>query len=394
MKTEVLIIGGGIAGLALALLLGKTGLSVIIVEPRPFPLSSREEHFGRTAALMGESVNILKSLEIWEEIESKTAPLQTMRIIDDGNPNIEPVQIDFPAIDIGLNEFGYNVPNMMLHKILGDRAMASETISIIEGKLADFNDNIATLEDGKTIRTNLIVGADGRHSKLRDLVGINYTIKEYNQSAITCLISHSLPHNNISTEHHRSGGPFTMVPMPDKEGQHRSSIVWVEKTSDSDSFMTLNKSAFENALQSRTRDALGKIKLVSDPESWPLKAIIAKDLIAPRLALIAEAAHAMSPIGAQGLNLSLRDVDVLAKTIIEAARLGEDVGNKNTLNSYRKLRRLDVETRFYGVDQYNRIVSNNIALLRGLRRAGLKTLDKVPALKHFAMQQGLNSKTG
>ena len=393
MKTEVLIIGGGIAGLTLSLLLGKAGLSVSIIEPRSFPLSASDRHYGRTAALMGESVNVLKTLNLWDNIAANTAPLQTMRIIEDGNPNIDPIQIDFPASDIGLSEFGYNVPNMMLHKMLGDAALNAENITIIEGKLESFDKNIATLENGDTIHANLLVGADGRHSKVRELAGIKTTNKEYNQSAITCLISHSLPHENISTEHHRSGGPFTMVPMPDKDGKHISSIVWVEKTADSDGFMTLDKAAFEHALQTRTRGSLGEVKLANDPENWPLKAIIAKELIAPRLALIAEAAHAMSPIGAQGLNLSLRDVDILAKTIIDAAKLGEDIGNQNTLAHYRRERRLDIETRFYGVDGYNRIVSNNIGFLRGLRRAGLKTIDKIPALKQFAMQQGLNSRT-
>jgi 2-octaprenyl-6-methoxyphenol hydroxylase len=181
--------------------------------------------------------------------------------------------------------------------------------------------------------------------------------------------------------------------MQDRDGKHVSSIVWVEKTKDSENFMRLDKKAFEKSLQTRTKGALGEVKLASNPESWPLKAVIADDIVAPRIALIAEAAHAMSPIGAQGLNLSLRDVDTLTEILVNSARLGEDLGSDLVLSRYSKQRYFDIHSRFNGVDGYNRIVSNNIGFLRGLRRAGLKTLNNIPAFKHFAMQHILNPDT-
>ena len=147
-------------------------------------------------------------------------------------------------------------------------------------------------------------------------------------------------------------------------------------------------------LQQRTRHALGKVTLAGSPESWPLKALIAKEIIAPRIALIAEAAHVMSPIGAQGLNLSLRDVAALSETLVEALRLGEDMGSPLVLARYAKRRRADMATRFHGVDRYNKIVSNNIELLQGLRRAGLTGLGAIPAFKHMAMKQGLSPSLG
>ncbi|HPD82353.1 MAG TPA: FAD-dependent monooxygenase [Alphaproteobacteria bacterium] len=395
MKTEVLIIGGGIAGLTLGCFLGQTGLSVGIVEPRNLPLEEKTEYFGRTAALMGASVNILKSLGLWEDLAARTASLNTMRIIDDSNPAIEPVQIDFPAREISRQNFGHNIPNFMLHVALAQKISTMKNVSFyipdsLENYRVENNKVIATLDNGKEIEAKIIIGADGKSSKTRKLAGIDFKENKYGQSAITCLIEHSLPHHNISTEHHRSGGPFTTVPMPGKEGRHYSSIVWIEKTEDSEKFITLEKPLFEQALQKRTRDALGIIKLASTPESWPLSAVMANTITAPRVALIAEAAHAMSPIGAQGLNLSLRDVATLAETIIDAARLGEDIGGELVLARYAKRRRLDMNTRFNGVDGYNRIVSNNISLLRGVRRAGLKTLSALPAFKHFVMEHGLS----
>lgn len=395
MKTEVLIVGGGIGGLALACLLGQTGLNIGVIEPRDLPLEEKTEHYGRTAALMGASVNILKSLGIWDDLMARTAPLEAMRIIDDSNPSIEPVIIDFPASDLGKDSYGYNVPNFMLHVALAQKVSAMNNVTFhIPAKVESFDvhDNRVevTLDNGNMLQSKLIVGADGRASKVRQIAGIQAEENLYEQSAITCLLEHSLPHNNISTEHHRTGGPFTTVPMPDKNEKHYSSLVWVEKTSDSDAFMALNKEAFAHAIQTRTRDALGIIKVVSRPESCPLKGVIAKSMTAPRTALIAEAAHAMSPIGAQGLNLSLRDVASIAEVIIDAKRMGEDVGSDFVLSRYAKRRNLDVTTRFRGVDGYNRIVSNNVGLLRGVRRSGLKTLDAIPTLKHFVMNKTLS----
>ena len=393
MKTEVLIIGGGIAGLSLAVLLGNAGLEVSVVEPRPLKFDNVDKHYGRTAALMGGSVNILKSLGLWAGLQEQTAPLKTMRIIDDSNPNDDPIQIDFKASEIDRDYFGHNIPNMMLHTKLAEKVKSIKNISLHETKLENFQTNknvvIATLENGKTITTKLLVGADGRNSEVRKLSNITYQENDYQQSAITCLIEHSKSHDNISTEHHRPGGPFTTVPMPDKDGKHYSSVVWVEKTTDADNFIKLNKPAFEKALQTRTRNALGEIKLASNPECWPLKGIIADEITAPRTALIAEAAHAMSPIAAQGLNLSLRDVATLSEIIMDALRLGEDIGSANTLNIYAKKRRFDMMTRYHGVDSYNRIVSNNLGFLRSFRKAGLKTLESVPVFKNLAMQHGL-----
>lgn len=393
-KTEVLIVGGGVAGLALGLSLGKHDIPVTIIEGRDLYNPPKNISFGRTAALMGNSTDFLKSIDIWKKIETITAPLEQMRIIDDGNLKIDPLIIDFKAQEIGINEFGRNVPNMMLLNTLLDAVKSCPSIEIISpDKLERFEISgskiIAYLESGKEITASLLVGADGKKSKTRDLANIKAKENHYNQSATTCLFYHSKPHDNISTEHHRKGGPFTTVPMPDTDGQHCSSLVWVEQTDDAEKFIALDKASFEQAIQKRSRNALGEVILASNPESWPLKGVLADHFTAPRIALIAEAAHAMSPIGAQGLNLSLRDVSSLSDIVLKALQMGEDIGSANVLKRYQESRRLDINSRFEGVDKYNRIVSNNVEILRLMRRAGLKSLDVIPALKQLAMKQGL-----
>lgn len=394
MKTEVLIIGGGVAGLAMALTLGKREISVTLIEGFDLHNAKPPLHFGRTAALMGSSLDLLKELALWDRLKDITAPLKQMRIIDDGNPKIDPVIIDFKAEEIGAEMFGHNVPNMMLQTILLEAVKSCGSIKMIcPDKLQSFESTpshiIATLESGKEISASLLIGADGKKSKTRDLANIQFKENKYGQNAITCLFHHSKPHENISTEHHRAGGPFTTVPMPDDKGRHCSSLVWVEKTEEADKFIALDKTSFEHAIQKRSREALGEITLASNPESFPLSGVLAERFTAPRLALIAEAAHAMSPIGAQGLNLSLRDVSSLSDIILNALRLGEDIGSANVLERYEESRRLDINSRFEGVDKYNRLVSNNIDIVRLFRRTGLKSLSAIPALKQLAMKQGL-----
>ncbi|MEM7617899.1 MAG: FAD-dependent monooxygenase [Pseudomonadota bacterium] len=394
MKTKVLIVGGGAAGLALALKLGIKGIKCVVIDPSVPNSYDFKKHGGRTAALMGQSVDLLQSLGLWEEIERDTAPLNTMKIIDDGNPALDPVELSFPANEIDEKNFGHNVPNCYLRELLYQHAQKNENITcLIPDKVTKIEHQnasiVITTEQGEKITADLLVGADGRFSKVREISGIGFKEIDYNQTAITCLVSHSKPHDNISTEHHRPGGPFTMVPMPDQNRKHYSSIVWVEKTDEAQKYLSIEKALVEQTLYDKTRHALGDITLESPLESWPLKALLADKIIAERTALIAEAAHAMSPIGAQGLNLSLRDVDILGDILSEAIQLGEDIGGDVVLSRYQGARHLDLQTRFHGVDKYNKVVSNNIGFVRSLRRGGLNTLKTIPALKKLAMHVGL-----
>ncbi len=388
-QTDIVIIGGGLGGLTLAALLGQAGLVIAVVDPhKPAPFK-KTENTGRTVALMQASVNILKSTGIWKSLEPLSTPMEMMRIIDDSDARKEPIEIEFPASDIGMEQFSYNIPNGHLRAALYERIEKLKNVNFIESTFSDYAVDgggiVVNLEDGATIKARLLVGADGRNSAVREFSGIQSTVKKYDQSAITCLINHSRSHNNTSTEFHRMNGPMALVPLPGNQ----SSVVWVEKTKTADALTRLKKQEFQQALQDKTNNVLGGITLEHGPECWPLCTIKAKAITAQRVALIAEAAHVMSPITAQGLNLSLRDVATLAESIIDAARLGVDIGSGNVLKAYEKRRHIDIETRVFGVDTMNKIVSTDLLGLKRLRRAGLKSLDTLSPLKTLAMQIGL-----
>lgn len=388
-QTDIVIIGGGLAGLSLAAVLGQSGLSVVLAEPYPPKAFKDTETTGRTVALMNSSVNVIKAAGIWERIEDLTNPLQVMRIIDDSSKLREPVEIEFPASEIGFDQFGFNIPNAPLRAALFERVQKFKSVKIIKAGFESFTEVpggiVVHFSDGSSVKASLLVGADGRNSPVREAAGISAKAKKYDQSAITCVINHSRSHCNISTEFHRPAGPFALVPLPG----NRSSVVWVERTERANEIVKLKKSEFLGALQEATNNILGGITLETGPECWPLFTIKAGALSAPRIALIAEAAHVMSPITAQGLNLSLRDVAALAESIVDAARLGLDAGSQTVLKGYEKRRRIDVDTRIFGVDRMNTIVSTDFEGLKGLRRIGLRGLENIQPLRLMAMNIGL-----
>lgn len=390
---DVIVSGGGTPGLALALLLANVGLRVAVIDPAPlsrFRLGAPE---GRTSALMQSSIAALKMTGAWEMALPYGASLEVLRIVDDSfGRKKQQIETDFPAADIGLSFFGINMPNNILRTALAIRAQENKAISLCDSlRLAQFSPDdtgvSVTLSDGSILQGALLVAADGRASPVREQSGIVCWEHEYEQTAITCLINHSSPHQNVSTEFHRPGGPFTLVPLPG----NTSSVVWVEKKNDADGYMKLNRQSFEQALQDRTNGRLGRIILSSDPQSCPLIALRAKNYISQRVALVAEAAHVLSPLGAQGLNLSLRDIDCLAKTIIKAAQTGLDVGAQSVLSLYEKDRRADILIRSLGTDGLTRLVSHNHRPLHSLRRTGLKAISMIEPLKIMAMQQGMSA---
>ncbi|HEY8190360.1 MAG TPA: FAD-dependent monooxygenase, partial [Micavibrio sp.] len=298
-------------------------------------------------------------------------------------------QADFRAGDIGLPCFGVNMPNNILRAALFRQIAAHKKIAFLKAEIDhlradDFGISIVAA-GGHEIRSRIMAGADGRVSRTRALAGIGTKDQASGQRAITCLISHSKPHDNVSSEFHRPGGPFTLVPLPGK----MSSVVWVEYDENADKFMKLRRQDFEAALQNRTSGMLGKIALAASPESWPLKTMRAESIVAPRIALMAEAAHVLHPLGAQGLNMSLRDAAALAEEIADAARNGLDIGSAAVLRRYEFRRRADIITRLLGTNGMNRMVSNNSSLLHGLRRAALQTIHSTESLRRFVMHEGI-----
>lgn len=391
LKTDIVISGAGPAGLTLSLLLTRAGFSVALIDPEPpRPESYEERPSGRTAALLNSSINVLKTAGLWDSLTSYATPLKIMKIVDDSQGGTDQISVAFEAKDVGVEVFGYNIPNVFLREALSKKTKNAKHLThLCPSKLISYKIKgakvIAETDDGTIIESSVIIGTDGRNSMVRKVAGIECKIRDYGQIAMTCLISHSKPHNFTSTEFHRSGGPFTFVPMPDNQ----SSIVWVEKTEDAKRYLAMKKQDYEKAIQDRTCGFLGTVKLESSPENWPLMFLDSEKLIGERAALAAEAAHVMSPIGAQGLNLSLRDVATLAEVLTDAARLGEDIGSKSVLSRYERRRLLDIKSHVAGIDNLNRAVANDRAFINDLRRLGLKGLKNVPALKNFAMTQGL-----
>lgn len=391
-QTDILISGGGIAGLTLGIILADVGLDVHLLEPFPPQSFKKTKPSGRTVALMESSLNIIKATGVWPKLEALSNPMEVMQIIDESAQGKERIDAPFEAVDIGLEQFGYNIPNNHLRAALYEKAKKTKSLTLHEKKLEGYEVQsthvLAKLEKGSKIKAKLIIGADGRNSVVRKTANIEAQSHAYDQTAITCLINHSKSHNNTSTEFHRPGGPLALVPLPGNQ----SSVVWVEKSERAEALLKLKKEEFEQALQDESKDILGGLTLETGPESWPLITLHTKELISQRTALIAEAAHVMSPITAQGLNLSLRDAASLAETIVDSMRLGLDIGSQTVLKKYARRRQVDIKTRIFGVDGMNRIVSQDIEPLKNLRRRGLKTVSGLGGLKQWAMHQGLAPK--
>ncbi len=384
MKTrDVVISGGGVPGLILGSLLGQAGLSVAILEPAPIPALKDIKPSGRTAALMNDSLFILEAAGVWDSVCDQATDLKILSIIDAGSRE------DFKADELGQERFGCNIANDLLRTQCAQRVRQIKSVEIIQASLkdaiADTAGIVVTQSDGSHLKAALLIGADGRKSAVRELAGIKAHEHDYGQMAITALLAHSQPHKNTSTEVHRPGGPFTLVPMARKT----SSLVWLEKTGDAERALALPRQGFEQHIQDLSEGLLGEISLLTSPEAWPLKVLKAKTLTAPRVALIAEAAHVISPIGAQGLNLSLRDARALADEILQAQSYGLDIGSKAVLQRYERHRQADIALRTAGTHAFNEIVASANPALSSARRAGLKLIASLPPLRALTMREGL-----
>lgn len=396
-KSDVFISGAGIPGLSLALLLAEQEISVTIAEPMPPEPLKKTKRNGRTSALLEGSLNVIKATGVWDQVSDFTEALNTMRIVDKTLDKKETHEhsIDFEAEEIGKESFGRNVPNDVLRAALFEKAKKTRGIKILKKNALQSIETtetgvLATLNNDKQIRAQIIIGADGKNSVTRQCAGIDADQKPYGQSAMTFLITHTNPHNQTSVESHREGGPFTVVPLPDdKDGKHTSSVVWVEKTYDTDKLISQDQDEFEAALQTQTPAYLGSIKIKSKPEAWPLIYSQSKSLIGNKVALIAEAAHAIHPLGAQGLNLSLRDVAILAELLVDAKRTGGDLGAPHLLKQYERRRRFDISSRVFAVNNLNLFITRQSSLVHRIRRFGLKALDFVPVVKQEIMGHGL-----
>lgn len=378
----VAVIGGGASGLVAALALASGGLPVTLIAPPRAPDP-------RTTALMDGSVRALEALGLWERLRPDASPLRVMRLIDDTGRLLRAPEVEFRAGELGLEGFAWNLENEVLLDAL-DAAVAEapgiERRSAAVRQVVD-GPQVARIEldDGTSLEAALVAAADGRNSPSRKAAGIGMRVREYPQVAVTATLAHSRPHGDVSTEFHTRTGPFTLVPLPGE----RSSVVCVVSPAEAEQLGALTPEAFARTMERKAHSILGRMSLVAPRGSFPLSQRTAEHFARGRIALIGEAAHIIPPIGAQGLNLGIRDAATLAELASDAARAGGDIGGADVTDAYERRRRADVASRGFAVDLFNRSLLSDLLPVAGLRGFGIWMLGQLPGLRRAVMREGV-----
>ncbi|GAA6189292.1 UbiH/UbiF family hydroxylase [Litorivita sp. NS0012-18] len=393
---DILISGGGIAGLAATCVFGQAGFSVLCVDPAP-PVTTRDGAGSdlRTTAFLQPAQALLDRAGVWTRLAPHAADLQIMRIVDAGGVDPEPrLTREFDASDLSDLPFGWNLPNWLLRREFLARIDELPNAEFRAGTSATAlftrtSEARVTLSDGEIVSAKLAIAADGRGSRLREAAGIDVKTTRYGQKALAFAVTHPIPHNNVSTEIHRSGGPFTLVPLPDHEGRPCSAVVWMEDGPEAMRLAALPEADFEADMNRRSCLLLGPLSLASRRTTWPIISQVAERMSAERLALIAEAAHVVPPIGAQGLNMSLGDLRVLLDLATAAP---ETLGSREMLDKFHKARHGEVRARVAGIDLLNRASQIHAQPLRDLRAAGLSAIYGMAPVRKMMMQMGLSTR--
>jgi 2-octaprenyl-6-methoxyphenol hydroxylase len=380
---DVAVVGGGPAGLTAAIAIAQSGAHTALVARRS-PYADN-----RTTALLGGSIDFLQKLDVWPDCKEKAAELRVMRLVDDTGRLIRAPEVRFSCDEIGLDVFGYNIENRILVSALEQRAAALSNLSRFDDEAAAIKpaeDAVAIeLAGGKSLSARLVVGADGRHSLCREAAGIAVRHRDLHQAALTFNVSHSHPHQNISTEFHTPQGPCVFVPLPGD----RSSVVWVSEPREIERLMALSDEELSNAAEARSHSILGKIRLEAGRNRFPLVIEQPASFARARIALAGEAAHVVPPIGAQGLNMGLRDAADIADIVRDALAAGEDPGSAAALGRYASARRPDVMSRTFAIDLANRSLLSAFLPMQSLRAAGLHLIGSFGPLRRLAMREGL-----
>ena len=392
METDVFIAGAGLAGSIAALSYSKSGRNVIVADPFIGSDSAQVDY--RTTAYLQPSKLFLERLGIWEAIEDSATPLEVMKIIDSSsveNGDEIKSQKEFKSAEISDLPFGWNVRNSLMRAALKDLIDSESNCELITASSAiDLvcRDSAAyvKLSSGNTVKAKLVIAADGRNSILRGKAGISIKTHSFGQKALAFAVTHSIPHKNISTEIHNSGGPFTLVPLPDYEGTPSSAIVWMENGEKAKKLMEMEIKKFEIEMTIRSCNILGPLKLVSNRSLWPIISQIADRIYSQRLALIGETAHVVPPIGAQGLNMSLADIKFLSDL---DKKYPDELGTTYALDQYQKSRISDIRKRVIGVSTLNQISISGNKAVQNIRAFGLENLFQIASIKNNAMKLGL-----
>ena len=377
---DATVIGGGPAGLGAAIALAQAGARTALVARR-VPYADN-----RTTALLGASIDLLETLDVWPRCKDKAAALEVMRLVDDTGRLFRSPEVRFSCHEIGLDAFGYNRSLMLA---LEERA--AELPSLVrfddeaESVVIEADDVAIRTASGQFLSARLVVGADGRHSLCREAAGIEVTRRELSQTALTFNVGHARPHRNVSTEFHTPHGPCVFVPLPGD----RSSVVWVSAPAEAERLRGLSDEELSAAIEKQSHSILGRMTVEPGRNLFPLAIERPKSFARDRIALVGEAAHVVPPIGAQGLNLGLRDAADIARLAGEAIAAGQDPGADDVLKRYDRARRPDILSRTFAIDIANRSLLNDFLPLQPVRAVGMHLLGAIGPLRRFAMREGL-----
>ncbi len=393
-RFDVLVVGGGLAGGTFSLALAGQGLKVATIDLEN-PAAWTDPGFdGRASAIALSSQRVLDAVGIWDVIEKEVAPIKEIRVADGHSP----LFLHYDHTQLGTEPFGYMVENRSIRKALNVLVPKTKNLRYFAparvAELERDDDGVrAVLDDGTQIEASLVVGCEGRGSPTREGAGIKLTKWSYEQTAIVCTVEHDRPHNFCAQEHFLASGPFAILPLPGTDAKPgcRSSIVWTERSDLAPVMMRLSDDDFLEELSLRFGDFMGDLKIIGKRFAYPLTLQFAQSYTAPRLALLADAAHGMHPIAGQGLNMGLRDVAVLAEVLIDAKAAGQDLGSDAVLARYEKWRRFDNTLMLAVTDALTHLFSNDIKPVKLARDLGMAAINQVPPVKKFFMQHAMGT---
>ncbi|WP_254436048.1 FAD-dependent monooxygenase [Ruegeria arenilitoris] len=382
-KTDILIVGGGLNGPALALALAQTGHSVTVIDALAETVRKNAAFDGRAYALALASQRLLDAIGVWERVAEHAQPMLEIKVTDGhAGAGPSPFFMHFDHAEIEEGPMGYMVEDRHLRRAFLDAMAEEKRVTLISGRTviaqeADATGVTLTLDDNNTVTGGLLVGCDGRRSGTALRAGIKRTGWDYGQTALVCAIEHDLPHHGVAHQFFMPPGPLAILPLTG----NRSSIVWSERTEAAQRINALPEDEYLQVLRPRFGDFLGDIRLQGDRFTYPLNLTIANSFIGDRMALVGDAAHGMHPIAGQGLNAGLRDVGALAEVLTLAGRRGEDIGSVLVLERYQEWRRFDTAALAMATDVFNKLFSNDNPLLRMGRDIGMGIVGSMPGLR-------------
>ena len=381
-RVELAVVGGGLNGLTLGIACAAAGLEVAVID-REDPATMLGERFdGRTSAIAFGSMRVLDGIGVWPLVADKAEAIREIRAAD----NSAPLFLHYDHREIGDEPLGWIVENRDLRRALQARAGALPNLRLVAPMTVTSRaDGTLTLANGDTVRAELVAAADGKNSPLREAAGIRAVKWSYPQIGIVATVRHAKPHRGVAVEHFLPAGPFAILPMTG----NRSSIVWTERADLAPKLLVLDDAAFLRELAARFGDFLGEISVEGPRWSYPLSFLHAETYIAPRLALVGEAAHVIHPIAGQGLNMGIRDIAALAECLVDGRRLGLDLADKTVLARYERWRRFDNVVLAAVTDGLNRLFSNSVPPVKLARDLGLAAVGEVPPLKRFFMRHAM-----